>query len=358
MGTRAFRHLVGLAGVLCLLAAPAARAQQDARWNALYDRIIRLEHDMKALRGLPGGAGPSERRLRALEEQIARLRREIGARLNAFDARLRRLESARATGRRAAPPGPSAAARRAPLPPVARSAPLAPAAPQPGRPRLRVEIEPQQPREELLGRMRVDDLGRPLPPRTTTSAPAPAPSPAPPAGEGLAPAPLPGVPLPGSAADGAAPAMPDRVQAAPLDAPSGMAPTAPAAPAANAESLLKRARDNFLARRFGIAEASYRAFLAQHPNHPKAPQAQFELGETHYVQGRYKEAGKAYLRTYQRWPRAAVSAQALLRLGMSLKRLGQKKQACKTWSLLRAKFPASRAARKSAPREMKRAGCR
>ncbi len=315
-------------------AAASASAQQDARWNALYDRIIRLEHQLRTMRGAPSsGGGASEARLRALEAEVNDLRRQVGARLSRMDARLRRLE--KAAGRRVAtPPSPPLRAPSRPAAPVTTLPAPAPA-PAPA-PRLSVEIEPPGEEGQLLGRMRVDENGRPRPPRTR-------------------PAPLPGVP---PAGDDAAPVLPERVQAAPLDAPSGAGEAAAPVMSGSAETLLKRARDSFLARRFATSEAAYRAFLSQHPTHPKAPQAQFELGETYYVQGRYREAGKAYLKTYQSWPRAAVSAQALLRLGMSLKKMGKKKQACETWDLLRSKFPTSRAARTSAPREMKRAKCR
>jgi len=320
-------------------AAASASAQQDARWNALYDRIIRLEHQLRTMRGAPSsGGGASDARLRALEAEVNDLRRQVGARLKRMDARLRKLE--KAAGRRAVtPPSPPLRAPSRPAAPVTTLPAPAPA-PAPA-PRLSVEINPPGEGEQLLGRMRVDETGRPKPPQTR-------------------PAPLPGVPASEGALEegGPAPVLPESVQAAPLDTPSGTGGAAAPVMSGSAETLLKRARDSFLARRFAMSEAAYRAFLTQHPTHPKAPQAQFELGETYYVQGRYREAGKAYLKTYQNWPRAAVSAQALLRLGMSLKKMGKKKQACETWDLLRSKFPTSRAARTSAPREMKRAKCR
>ncbi len=318
--------------------APVAGAQ-DARWNALYDRIIRLEHEVRSLRDLPGKAGKADgRRLRAIERQISDLRREMQRRLTEIEARLARLEDRKppaetVRGSAAKPPAPP----RAPMPPVANS--------DLRGPEFSVEIEP--PREQLLGRITVDEKGRPKPPRT---------APPPPRASGGA-RPLPGVPATLEPAPGVSappPVLPETVQTAPLDAP-GAAKTA--STGGNPDLVMKAARDNFLARRYGLAESGYQAFLRQFPNHPKAAEARYELGETYYVQGRYKEAGQAYIRAYKDWPRSSVAPQALYRLGLSLRRLGRTKEACRTWKLLREKYPQSRAARTSAPREMKRARC-
>ena len=319
---------------------------QDARWNALYDRIIRLEHEVRAMRGVSsGGGGAVDARLRALQAEVNDLRRQIGARMNSFDRRLRKLEGGRASARAMPPP-------RAPRRPVRGGSPApAPGAAdmyEPSRPEVTVEIDP--PRDQVLGRLRTDGRGAALPPRTGAGRASAVPR----APSGGARA-LPGVPAPGDMAS--APVMPGAVQAAPLDSPSGAGAKA-AAVTGGAKALLKRARDSFLARRFGLAEASYRTFLSQYGHDPKAPQAQFELGETYYVQGRYKPAGQAYLKTYKTWPKSSVAPQALLRLGMSLNRLGLKKKACAVWKQLRQRHPGSRAARTGAPREMKRARCR
>lgn len=339
--------------VMAAVFAPggAVRAQSD-QWNALYDRIIRLEHEVKSLRASGGalaarsGGNASERRLRALEAEVNDLRRQMNARLSRMDARLRKLERARARG--AMRPLPAAPRGRA----VARRAP---AAPRPGLdapagPELSVELDAPD-NEQVLGHLRTDGAGNPGPVRP---APAPATPAYPPLSGGARP--LPGAPGLDVGNGDLPPLAPGAVQAAPLDAPGSGAGTAAAD--IGADALLKRARDNFLARRFGLAQASYRTFLSRYPRHAKAAEAQFELGETHYVQGHYKDAGKAYVETYRKWPRSKVAPQALLRLGMSLKRLGQGKQACRAWKLLKSRYPSSAAARKGARREMKRARCR
>ncbi len=400
--------LCGLSGPVLVLAiavaAGVARAQSgppatgtgpgSAAWNALYDRIIRLEHEVRALRqrgasaavasrSAETGSGRVDGRLKALEAELADLRRMLEQRLRDFDRRLRRLEQGTPLrGGKREEPMPSRSQARAghltPLPParpIANAKPLdtlpatdpdllADAVPEdPTEARMSAEIvrpgrtpAPAQ-GEQLLGRLRVDENGRPLPPATSPGLARPLP------GGPTRLAPLPGrggtgdsmaAPYPpgGLERNGAAPLVPESVEAVPLPAPETRLAKA------DADALLKRARDSFLARRYGLAEQSYKAFLAQAGRHPAMADARFELGETYYLQGRYREAGKAYLETYRRHPESRVAPQALLKLGMSLRRLGQKTQACKTWKLLRERFPRSRAARLVAPGEMKRAGCK
>ncbi len=351
MRVKAGLRLLMLAAVVAVLAPGGALRAQSDQWNALYDRIIRLEHEVKSLRASGGapaarsGGNVSERRLRALEAEVNDLRRQVNARLSRMDARLRKLERVRARGamQPLRPPRGRAVARRAPAAPR-------PGLDAPAGPELSVELDAPD-NEQVLGHLRTDGAGNPRPVR-----PAPAPAtPAYPAAPRGARA-LPGAPGLDVGNGDLPPLAPGAVQAAPLDAPGSGAGMAAAD--IGADALLKRARDNFLARRFGLAQASYRTFLSRYPRHAKAAEAQFELGETHYVQGHYKDAGKAYVDTYKKWPRSKVAPQALLRLGMSLKRLGQGKQACRAWKLLKSRYPSSAAARKSAPREMKRARCR
>jgi tol-pal system protein YbgF len=125
----------------------------------------------------------------------------------------------------------------------------------------------------------------------------------------------------------------------------------------SADQLVQRGRENFLARRYGKAEQAFRAFLVKYGNDPRAPEVKFELGETLYVQGRFKEAGRMYVDVYKNHPDSRIAPAALLRLGQALRRMGKTKEACKTWATLKERFPDSREALRRVPREMKRAKC-
>jgi len=88
-----------------------------------------------------------------------------------------------------------------------------------------------------------------------------------------------------------------------------------------------------------------------------AGNAQYWLGETYYVQGDYRQAAQSFLKGYREYPKGRKAADSLLKLGLSLNRLGQKEQACAAFGQLGGQFPKAAEARKRAQTEAKRAGC-
>jgi tol-pal system protein YbgF len=110
-------------------------------------------------------------------------------------------------------------------------------------------------------------------------------------------------------------------------------------------------------RQFGEAEAGFRLFLSHNRDHELAGNAQYWLGETYFVQGKYKDAARSFLADFQTYPKNPRAPNALLKLGMSLNKLGQKEQACGAFAEVPKKYPAAADARNQALREMKRAGC-
>jgi tol-pal system protein YbgF len=123
------------------------------------------------------------------------------------------------------------------------------------------------------------------------------------------------------------------------------------------EAMYERSYENLLRRQFGDAESGFRTFLDKHRDHSLAGNAQYWLGETYYVQGEYKDAAQAFLVGYRDFPRSRKAADSLLKLGLSLGRLGQKQQACSAYSQVDSEFPKATEARKRAQSEAKRAGC-
>ncbi|MBV6633423.1 MAG: tol-pal system protein YbgF [Alphaproteobacteria bacterium] len=90
---------------------------------------------------------------------------------------------------------------------------------------------------------------------------------------------------------------------------------------------------------FDAAADALTQFLTAHPDDPLAANAQFWLGETHFVNGDYREAVVAFATGYENFPEASKAAENLLKLGMSLGRLGQAEQACLTLDRLTAEYP-------------------
>ena len=142
-----------------------------------------------------------------------------------------------------------------------------------------------------------------------------------------------------------------RVAAAP-------APGSPAEAETNPKQLYETAYGYLLQRDYGAAEAAFEEFLRRHPNDPLAGNAQYWLGESLYVRGQYRAAAGAFLKGYQTYNRSAKAPESLLKLAMSLQRLGQKDAACSSYNELVTKFPAAPAHVKStAQTERQRAGC-
>lgn len=123
------------------------------------------------------------------------------------------------------------------------------------------------------------------------------------------------------------------------------------------EKTYEQAYENLLRRQFSDAETGFQSFLSKYHNHSLAGNAQYWLGETYYVQGDYKTAAQTFLSGYQDFPKSRKAADSLLKLGLSLGRLGQKDQACAAYGEVSEKFPNATEARKRAQNEWTRAGC-
>jgi tol-pal system protein YbgF len=130
-----------------------------------------------------------------------------------------------------------------------------------------------------------------------------------------------------------------------------------AAASGDPEVVYERSYESLLRRQFGDAEVGFRSFLEQHRDHSLAGNAQYWLGETYYVQGDYKQAAQAFLSGYRDFPKSRKAADSLLKLGLSLNRLGQKEQACAAYMQVGTQFPKAAEAKKRAQSEVKRAGC-
>jgi tol-pal system protein YbgF len=126
----------------------------------------------------------------------------------------------------------------------------------------------------------------------------------------------------------------------------------------NPKQLYETAYGYLLQRDYGAAEAAFDEFLRRHPNDPLAGNAQYWLGESLYVRGQYRAAAGAFLKGYQGYAKSAKAPESLLKLAMSLQRLGQKDAACSSFGELTTKFPNAPAhVKTTAQTERQRAGC-
>lgn len=98
------------------------------------------------------------------------------------------------------------------------------------------------------------------------------------------------------------------------------------------------------------AEAAFRRFVADHHDSPLAANAQYWVGESLYVRGRFAEAAAAFAEGLAAYPQSPRAAESLLKLAQSQKVLARmdssgrldtrrKAEACKSFAGVISRFP-------------------
>lgn len=142
-------------------------------------------------------------------------------------------------------------------------------------------------------------------------------------------------------------AAPAAAEPAPL-ASSGPPPsgggtlgTLPATPAPTSDGTKSQYDEalNLLARaRYDEARAAFRNFADTNPKDPLAPQAVYWVGNIAYVQKDYAAAAQAFTEQLKKYPSSPQGAESMLKLGLSLIQLGEKKEGCLTLGAIKSKF--------------------
>lgn len=142
--------------------------------------------------------------------------------------------------------------------------------------------------------------------------------------------------------------------------PAFGAATAPGSDAnpGGAKQLYETAYGYLMQRDYSAAQGAFEDFLTRYPQDSLAGNAQYWLGEAHFVRGEYKAAAGSFLKGYQNYAGNPRAADSLLKLAMSLDRLGQKDAACSSFSELSTRFPnAPENVKMRAKSERQRIGC-
>ncbi|NSX54214.1 tol-pal system protein YbgF [Parasulfitobacter algicola] len=90
---------------------------------------------------------------------------------------------------------------------------------------------------------------------------------------------------------------------------------------------------------FAMAIQKFDAFNDTYPGGPLAAQANLLKGEAHEAMGDTAPAARAYLNAFSSDPNGQDAPRALTRLGTSLGRLGQQREACVTLGEVEIRFP-------------------
>jgi len=109
---------------------------------------------------------------------------------------------------------------------------------------------------------------------------------------------------------------------------------------------------------YRAAQLAFADFIQKHPKSALAGKAQYWLGETFYLQGQYKNAAAAFLKSYQTYATSSKAPDSLLKLAMSLDRLGQRGSACASLREISKKYPTSpQHLQRRAQQEIRRLRC-
>ena len=288
-------------------AGPAGAADASTAHAArVQAKITQFEAELRDLTGQVEGFGNT---LRRINERLDKLIGDVDFRLSSLEAARPAAPAGAAPGQAAPQPAPAAPAAPPQLGRVPQSAPVSAGAAQGGP--ITGSGGPK-----TLGTITGEDLARiPGTPGSPASAPAGTPASQAPAGQPAAAAPAP------------APAL--QQAAAPVRI---LPPGTPRPRYRFAYSLLRQAD-------YDKAATAFEEFLGAHPSDNLAVNARYWLGETHYVRGDYRTAANEFLTGFQKNPKGSKAPDSLLKLGMSLIRLEQNKEACATFDKLSADFP-------------------
>lgn len=106
------------------------------------------------------------------------------------------------------------------------------------------------------------------------------------------------------------------------------------------------------------AERSLSAFVRTYPEDPLTGNALYWLGQVYSVREDYERAAVTYLKGYREFPDGKYAPHSLLKLGVTLGKLGKKVEACASFAELAKKFPSAEAAVQSeAKTESATLGC-
>ncbi len=120
----------------------------------------------------------------------------------------------------------------------------------------------------------------------------------------------------------------------------------------------EQARARILQKDYAGAAAGLEAFIKANPEDPLAGAAAYWLGESHYAQGQFDAAAAAFLTGLKKYPKSTKAPDSMLKLGMTLAEMGQKKEACAALADIPNRYPsASLAIKQRAQKERQRVGC-
>lgn len=138
--------------------------------------------------------------------------------------------------------------------------------------------------------------------------------------------------------------------AAPPPPPGGTLGTLPgdpnlagAAPPANPTAAFQAANKLMLDGDYAGAEAAFADFIGRYPDHARAPEANYRLGQTLTARKATAEAAGAYIASIRGYPKTAWAPDAMLELARALLTQGDRANACSVLADLGSRYPTASA---------------
>jgi TolA-binding protein len=136
-----------------------------------------------------------------------------------------------------------------------------------------------------------------------------------------------------------------------LETKSAAAPpvtnNAPLPRSESADELFQTAKSAYESGKFEAATAEFQKFLARHPDHKLADDAQFMRAEAFFKADQKKTAIGEFQRVYEKFPKSELADQALFRAGEAAEQIKWCTDARAYYALLRQKYPKSDLAKKA-----------
>ena len=109
---------------------------------------------------------------------------------------------------------------------------------------------------------------------------------------------------------------------------------------------------------YEAAEQAFLKFMTDYPDSTYLGNANYWLGETYYARGQYAEAAGLFADGFTKYKDNTKAPDNMLKLGLTMKSLGKKSEACTAFKGLASEFPkANEALKKRAQEEAKTLKC-
>ncbi len=110
---------------------------------------------------------------------------------------------------------------------------------------------------------------------------------------------------------------------------------------------------------YKTAESGFTTFMKNHPKSDLVGNANYWLGETYYARGLYEQAAGIFADGFTKYKKNSKAADNLLKLGLTMHKLGKKQDACTAFKALPTEFPkASQTLKNRAKAEAKKLSCK